>query len=215
MSIKHLYIVRHGETDYNKRGIIQGRNIDSDLNEQGKFQALRFYQMYQYIPFDKVYTSALKRTHQSVDQFIQHNTPWERLEGLDELSWGIYDGQRPRSATRTGIKKILRQWDKGLLHTKAYMGESPNEVAERLAGALHHILNQPNEENILIATHGRSLRLLMCYIFKLPLNRMGDYPHQNLSLYQVDYDTISQEYKLVLQNDTQHLIWFFRLKKQS
>lgn len=206
MSKKHLYIIRHGETDFNKRGIIQGRNIDSDLNEQGKFQAIQFFQMYQFIRFDKVYTSALKRTHQSVAGFIDKKTPWEVLPGLDELSWGIYDGQFPKAAIRKGIKKIIRSWEKGLLHTKSYLGESPQEVTERLVEALQYIVNKPNEENVLIATHGRSLRLLMCYFFDHPMHKMNFFPHQNLSLYQVDYDTETGEFELVLRNDTQHLM---------
>ncbi len=41
MAIKHLYIVRHGETDFNLKGIIQGRLIDADLNETGQNQAKR------------------------------------------------------------------------------------------------------------------------------------------------------------------------------
>jgi bisphosphoglycerate-dependent phosphoglycerate mutase len=67
---KEFYIIRHGETDLNKQGIIQGRGIDSDLNDTGRAQAAAFYAMYKDLTFDKVYTSALKRTHQTVKGFI-------------------------------------------------------------------------------------------------------------------------------------------------
>ena len=59
---KTIYIIRHGETDYNRQGIIQGSGVDSDLNETGRIQAEKFFKAYHHIPFDKVYTSELKRT---------------------------------------------------------------------------------------------------------------------------------------------------------
>ncbi|HEY0898299.1 MAG TPA: histidine phosphatase family protein, partial [Sphingobacteriaceae bacterium] len=62
---KTLYIIRHGETELNRRGIVQGRGMNTDLNELGKKQAEAFYQAYFHIPFDKIYTSTLKRTHQT------------------------------------------------------------------------------------------------------------------------------------------------------
>ena len=65
-----LYIIRHGETDFNKRGIIQGRGVNSDLNDHGISQARSFYKAYHHIEFDKVITSTLKRTHQTVQSFI-------------------------------------------------------------------------------------------------------------------------------------------------
>jgi broad specificity phosphatase PhoE len=43
---KELYIIRHGETDLNKQGIVQGRGINSDLNDTGRAQAAAFFKMY-------------------------------------------------------------------------------------------------------------------------------------------------------------------------
>jgi probable phosphoglycerate mutase len=57
---KTIYLIRHGETDFNRQGIVQGSGVDSDLNELGRAQAEAFFQSYQNVNFDKVYTSALK-----------------------------------------------------------------------------------------------------------------------------------------------------------
>ncbi len=48
---KTLYIVRHGQTDLNKRGIIQGRGMDTDLNDEGRKQAAQFFNTYKSVPF--------------------------------------------------------------------------------------------------------------------------------------------------------------------
>jgi len=50
---KTLYIVRHGQTDLNKQGIVQGRGRDTDLNAEGRKQAGLFYKAYQSVPFIK------------------------------------------------------------------------------------------------------------------------------------------------------------------
>ena len=90
---KTLYIVRHGQTDLNKRGIVQGRGMDTNLNDEGRKQARQFFEAYGDIPFDKIYISALRRTQQSIQQFIDLGIPFEKLSGLDELAWGIHEGQ--------------------------------------------------------------------------------------------------------------------------
>ena len=41
-----LYIIRHAETEYNRKGIIQGSEVDSDINDVGESQANSFYEYY-------------------------------------------------------------------------------------------------------------------------------------------------------------------------
>eukprot|EP01036_Dinobryon_divergens_P048115 gene48115-64565_t len=83
---KTIYITRHGETEFNRLGIIQGSGVDSELNETGHLQAQLFYNHYKDTAFDKVYTSALQRTYQSVQRFIEElRIPYEQLPELNEI----------------------------------------------------------------------------------------------------------------------------------
>ena len=186
--VKKLYIIRHGETDLNKNGIVQGRGVDSDLNETGRAQGEAFFKIYKDIPFDKIYTSKLKRTHQTVDNFIKKGVAWEQLDGLDELAWGKYEGMPSTPELREDFKKLIEAWSLGHFDVKVDGGESPNEVYIRQAGAMKHILEQNNETTILICMHGRAIRLLMCLLMKRSLDKMDEYPHQNTSLYILNYD---------------------------
>ena len=68
--LKTLYIVRHGQTELNRLGIVQGRGRDTDLNEEGRKQAGQFFEAYKNVHFNKIYISLLKRTQQSIQQFI-------------------------------------------------------------------------------------------------------------------------------------------------
>jgi broad specificity phosphatase PhoE len=110
---KTIYLIRHGETDFNRQGVVQGSGVDSDLNELGQAQAEAFFQHYQHIPFDKVYTSGLKRTHQSVNKFLQKNLLWEQHTGLNEISWGVREGKIPNNRDNEYYKILIDSWIAG------------------------------------------------------------------------------------------------------
>jgi len=201
--MKTLYIVRHGQTDLNKQGIIQGRGRDTDLNNEGRKQAGQFYNAYKDVPFDKIYISALKRTQQSIQQFIDLGIPYEKLPGLDELGWGIFEGQPSTRATKAAFLKIIREWVAGKLDTKFENGESPNEVKLRQIEALQIIMGHPEEQNVLICMHGRAMRLFLCLLIGKPLTEMEDFPHQNLVLYKVTFD--GEKFEITDFNNVEHL----------
>jgi broad specificity phosphatase PhoE len=201
---KKFYIIRHGETDLNKNGIVQGRGINSDLNQTGIAQSNAFFEMYQHIPFDKIYTSKLKRTHQTVAKFITKGITWEQLEGLDELAWGIYEGQKSTPQLRHDFEILIKNWNAGNFDIKTEGGESPNEVFARQQKAVKHILAQANEKTVLICMHGRAMRLLLCLLLEKPLSSMDDFPHQNTSLYILNYD--GNKFDIEAFNDLEHLL---------
>jgi len=173
---KELYIVRHGQTELNKLGIIQGRGVDSDLNEEGRKQAQLFFEAYKSVPFDKIYISELKRTQESVQPFIDLGIPFEKLSGLDELGWGIHEGQAPTAENKAAFMQIMRNWLDGKLDEKFEGGESPNEVKARQQEALKEIMSHPEEKTVLICMHGRALRLLLCQLTNKPLTEMDTFP---------------------------------------
>jgi probable phosphoglycerate mutase len=82
LNTKKVYIVRHGQTDFNARGIVQGSGVDSSLNEKGRAQAEAFYEAFKGVKFDKVYTSVLKRTKESVARFIELGIPTEAVDHI-------------------------------------------------------------------------------------------------------------------------------------
>jgi broad specificity phosphatase PhoE len=200
---KELYIIRHGETALNKRGIIQGRGIDSDLNDTGRCQAAAFYDYYKNVSFDKVYTSALKRTHQTVKGFIDAGIPWEKHPELDELAWGEWEGKQTSENVIGAFKDMTERWQSGDYDARFTGGESPNQVAERLKKIITLIKSRPEEKRILICMHGRSLRLLLCLFSNEPLSAMYNFPHQNTGLYRVSLT--GDQFSITETNNTAHL----------
>lgn len=203
MILKTLYIVRHGQTELNRLGIVQGRGRDTNLNDEGRKQAGQFFEAYKNVPFDKIYISKLKRTQQSIQQFIDLGLPYEKLSGLDELAWGVLEGQPSTPENKAAFLKLIRDWLAGKLDSKFEGGESPNEVKARQQEALKAIMSHPDEKNVLICMHGRAMRLFMCVLLNKPLTEMENFPHQNLVLYKVTWD--GTKYEIADFNNAQHL----------
>ena len=200
---KTLYIVRHGQTELNRQGIVQGRGMNTDLNDEGRKQAGQFFNAYKNVLFDKIYISNLKRTQQSIQQFIDLGIPYEKLEGLDEMAWGILEGTESTPESKSAFLKIIRDWVAGNLDSSFEGGESPNQVKERQEKAMEVIMSHPDEKTVLVCMHGRAMRLLLCWLTGKPLTEMETFPHQNLVLYKLTYD--GGDFQIIEFNNAQHL----------
>lgn len=200
---KTLYIIRHGQTDLNKKGIIQGSGIDADLNDRGCNQGAAFYEAYKNVAFDKIYISGLKRTYQTVQKFIDAGFPYQKLTGLNELAWGIYEGQTSTTENKAAFLKIMRDWMEGRLDEKLEGGESPNELQAKQKEALEVIMSHPEEKNVLICMHGRAMRLFLCLLTGVDLTHMDEFPHQNVILYKVTFD--GSKFEIAEFNNSNHL----------
>jgi probable phosphoglycerate mutase len=200
---KTFYFIRHGQTDLNLKGIVQGRGVDSPLNENGIKQAQAFYDTYKNIPFDKIYTSTLIRTHQTVAPFLKDGIPMEQLIGLDEISWGIYEGQTQTEEILTGFDKVVSSWRNNDLDLAIEVGESPNTLVTRQKEAIEYMLQQPEEETILVCMHGRALRVMLCHLTNVPVCNMDDFPHTNTALYKLEYS--DNEFAIVDHYNVKHL----------
>lgn len=202
MKYKNIYIIRHGETDYNKKKMVQGRGVDADLNETGRAQAKLFFDAYKNVPFDKIYTSSLVRTQQSVQGFTDLGISTEGLTGLDEISWGDHEGMPYDEVRHQAYLEGLEEWRKGNLTVRVGGGENPIEVSERQKEAMDHILSG-DEENILIAMHGRAMRIMLCWLTDKPLQEAEGFEHSNLCLYKLKYQ--ADKFEIVLSADTSHM----------
>ena len=203
---KLIYLIRHGETDYNRRGVVQGSGVDADLNDMGRAQAMAFFLAYQHVPFSKIYISGLKRTFQTAEPFIELGLPYEKLTGLNEISWGVMEGKVPGNLDNEYYRHLIESWESGNTALATDGGESPEQVVMRQKVAIEQILSHPDEETILITMHGRAMRILLCWLTNQPLSRMDHFEHSNLCLYKLLYDYDSATFTIELSNDTAHLL---------
>jgi len=199
---KKIFLVRHGQTDYNLKGVAQGSGIDAPINATGQQQANAFFKAYKNIPFDKIYTSVLQRSIQSVQSFIDLGIPHKKLIGLNEISWGNREGKSFVSG-ENHYKIVTNAWKSGDLDASITEGESPLEVQKRQEIALTHILSQEKEDTILICMHGRAMRILLCLMLNYNLKHMDLFSHSNLGVYKINYN--GNSFSIESANDVRHL----------
>ncbi len=178
-----LYIIRHAETEYNRKGIIQGSEVDSDINDVGESQANSFYEYYKNINFDKIYVSDLKRTFQTIRRFTENGSSYEKLKEFNEISWGVNQG---KSDDLEDYSKLIDTWLAGNLDNKFEEGESPNEMSVRLVKGFNKVLDD-DHDTVLLCIHGRALRILLSKIIDNDLTKMDKYVHSNTGLYILEY----------------------------
>ncbi len=203
LNTKKIFIVRHGQTDYNKKGMVQGSGIDAPINETGKEQASKFYEAYKETPFDRIYVSELQRTYQSVAQFIEDGIPYTKLGGLNEISWGSQEGKAFSEESSLLYHDTVKAWNSGQLDQNVGGGESPLDVKKRQKEAINHILSKTDEELVLICMHGRAMRILLAWVLGYDLRFMDHFEHQNLGLYELTYT--GSFFRIDTFNDTRHL----------
>lgn len=187
MKPRTIFLLRHGQTDFNVRGIVQGSGVDSSLNDTGRRQAAQFFAAYSHVPFDKVYTSTLRRTHESVQQFLDLGLPHEAHAGLNEISWGVREGTRITMEEDAEYRQVLAGWVAGDTHARLTGGESPEEVAARQRPFIELLKAREDEETVLVCMHGRAMRVMLCQLLNYPLSCMEGFEHSNLCLYKLEY----------------------------
>ena len=194
-----LYIIRHAETEYNRKGIIQGSEVDSDINDVGESQSNSFYEYYKDINFDKIYVSDLKRTFQTIRRFTENGSSYEKLKEFNEISWGVNQG---KSDDLEDYARLIDTWLAGNLDNKFEEGESPNEMSVRLVKGFDKVLDD-DHDTVLLCIHGRALRILLSKIIDNDLTKMDKYVHSNTGLYILEYK--NGKYEILGSNLREHL----------
>jgi len=200
-----LYFVRHGETDYNLRRIMQGRRINGPLNNTGRRQARALARRFADTPFDAIYASSLRRAEETAAIIAAHHpdTPFHTLDALQEMSWGVYEGQ-PAQQVADAFDAITASWQEGRFEERVEGGESILEVQQRALEAMDHILSHHAGEQVLVVTHGRFLRVLLATLLDdYGLKRMQDIQHANTAVNRILHT--GGGYEADLLNCTAHL----------
>ncbi len=169
-----LWLVRHGQTDWNAAGRIQGwTNIP--LNAAGLAQAHELAARLPAQTFSAVYSSPLSRASQTAAALATALRLPVRLEpDLREICRGVLEGLT-LSEARQRHPEIIALLDSESLEAGATGGETTRAVARRMAQAATTIANHHPNQKILVVSHGFSLATLICQARGYPLTKV--FPH--------------------------------------
>lgn len=156
-----LIIVRHGETEWNIKGIIQGHS-DTKLNEKGLEQARKVAKRLKWMKIDVAYVSDLIRAKETAGEILKYHTKTKvyYTKALREKSFGIFEGKQSEEITKAR-KKANLSFEK----FKPEGGESSIEVQKRVSRLYQQVCRKHPQETVLFVSHGSTIRTLLQEIF--------------------------------------------------
>ncbi|WP_105577197.1 2,3-diphosphoglycerate-dependent phosphoglycerate mutase GpmB [Cronobacter sakazakii] len=181
-----VYLVRHGETQWNAERRIQGQS-DSPLTEKGERQAMQVAQRAKALGITHIITSDLGRTQRTAEIIAQGCGCDVILDPrLRELDMGILE-RRHLDTLSEEEEGWRRQLVNGTPDGRIPQGESMQEVSERMHGALSACLDLPPGSRPLLVSHGMALGCLVSTILGLPAYAERRLRLRNCSISRVDY----------------------------
>lgn len=196
----HVYVIRHGETEHNRQGIIQGPRIDSELSENGRLQAAALADAFEATPLDAVFTSPLIRARDTADALVRGSgVPVRVVPELYEMDFGDLCGQRVDDV-RPVLEGVLQAWNAGFTDQALPGGESPVLVQHRVKGFVERL--RAMDGHLGVVAHGRLNRVVLTTLLGRPLVDMQAFPQDNANVTYVERGP--EGLVLRRQNDTSH-----------
>lgn len=184
-----LYLVRHGETDWNKVRKLQGQ-VDIPLNEFGRELAKETKKGLADIPFAVCYTSPLKRAKETAELILEgRDVPIIEDKRIMEMAFGVYEG---KCCSREGWElpdDFQKFFDDPAAYKAPEGGENFADLKRRLSSFLSELYEKEEykDSNILITTHGAALAGILHVIREEPLEKYwGIGVQKNCAVSQVE-----------------------------
>lgn len=159
-----FYIVRHGETEWNRSGKLQGHG-DSDLTELGVRQAKSVARELKNVEFDHIYSSDLLRAKKTAEIIaLEHKLAIKTTKLLRERNWGKYEGKNRE--VFIDINKLVAELTRKERFSFKINPEieSDEEIVSRLITFIREVaVGNPNK-TMLVATHGGIMRAFLIHI---------------------------------------------------
>lgn len=183
-----LWLVRHGQTDWNLTGRWQGQTSHAPgLNDTGRAQALTARSQLMDTHFSAIYSSDLLRSRQTAELLAEPLGLTVALEPrLREINLGKWEGMLA-DEIEAQYPRELAERARDPFHARAPNGESPLEVTERVIMAVNDIAANHPGESVLIVAHGVSLAVIICHLQGFPLDEVYEHVPENAKPYQVEW----------------------------
>jgi broad specificity phosphatase PhoE len=167
-----LYLARHGQTDWNLDGRLQG-TADLPLNPTGRLQAVALERKLAGVHLDAVYSSELRRSRETAAT-VHGRAPLMSLAGLNERRLGIFEREAANAEYLRRSQDPVDELDGG---------ESLTQFFVRVQTTLQRILARHRSGAILIVGHGGTNQMIVRALFDLPAERATAFQQANDELF--------------------------------
>ncbi|KAF1084494.1 Phosphoserine phosphatase 1 [Sporotomaculum syntrophicum] len=198
-----LYLVRHGETNWNKETRFQGQ-VDVPLSEKGMEQAKALSKRLAGQNFAACFSSSLSRARETAAIIANpHHMSVQVMQDLQEMNFGYWEGLTAEEIQQKYDRESAAWWSRPL-ENRVPGGETLVELAERSVQSVKTIVQQYPEGQVLLVTHGGVIRCIVSAVLGIDLNQYWRLRQDNASLTIIDFYQWEKAI-LMLYNDCSHL----------
>jgi len=197
-----IYLVRHGQTAWNKEEIFRGRR-DIPLNETGLKEAELAGEYFRGLEIDAIYSSPLSRAWQTAEKIARvRSLEVEPLDGIIDMSFGSWEGRTLEEVKKTE-GELYPLWRDEPHLVQFPGGESLDEVRARSMAALGELIRSHPEKTIVLVSHRVVNKVLICAILGLDNSHFWQIGQDTTAINLIRYK--NGKYVLALMNEACHL----------
>ncbi|PIE57308.1 MAG: alpha-ribazole phosphatase [Desulfobulbus propionicus] len=163
MTATRLYLIRHGETESNRAGVLMG-STDVPLNEHGREQAARLRDRINALRVDTVFSSPLQRTMETAAILFGAGQPIITDSSIQEFHFGEWEGLHYKEIEQ----QFPQQWQSWLVNweeTRIPGGEAFGAFKHRVITFVTELVAANSGRNLAVVSHGGCLRTLLAHLF--------------------------------------------------
>lgn len=176
MDSTSIYLVRHGQTQWNVEQRMQG-HLDSPLTREGERQASQLGERLQTIEWDAVIASSSPRAVRTAELISGLNREQiQQREALREINMGLWEGTRITDIQWLYTREFGRFFEEPHLYCPTDGGETYFELLVRAISVMEDIISAYKGGKVLIVTHRITLKVIMNYYYGHTLSEMGKLP---------------------------------------
>jgi broad specificity phosphatase PhoE len=197
-----IYLVRHGQTAWNKEEIFRGRT-DVPLDETGLRQAELAGEYLKEVEIHAIYSSPLTRAWETAQKIAQfHNLKIEPLKGIVDLSFGNWEGHSLQEIQKND-SETYRLWKEEPHLVRLPGGESLDDVRVRAMAALEEVIQNHPGKTIVLVSHRVVNKVMICGILDLDNSHFWQITQDTTAINLIQHK--NGKYILSLMNETCHL----------
>lgn len=199
-----LYLTRHGQTEWNLQRRLQGWK-NSNLTSKGRKEAVLLGERLKSVDLDIIFSSSSMRAVETAEIIARDRDIEIKLEdNLREIHSGKWEGNSLSDIEKLFPEEYYIYQNAPHLYEANNGGETFFQVQKRAISVINRIIYEDKYENVLIITHGVTVRVVMAYFENYPMKKLWETPHINntsLTLIEIDEKNIN----IPLYGDISHL----------
>ena len=198
-----IYIVRHGQTEWNLLGKTQGHG-NSDLTPKGIEQAELLADSMTKYPIDYIYSSDLGRAYQTAEIIGNKlNIEFDKTEALREMNFGTWEGRIIKDIIEED-PELYKMWRNEPHLAKIPQGETLSQIKKRTDAFIKEINEKYDGKHIVLVTHSLCARIMLLSFLDSDVKNIYRINQANTALNIIelrDYGPV-----VMKMNDTTHII---------